>query len=126
VNSEVGSIYVLVNNAGVVFGQRIMDASPAHIRRTFDVNLLSNFWTVKAILPGMKAQGGHIVTVSSVCGFAGFHSLSDYCASKWGSFAFSESLRQEIQSDPKCTKIHSTVICPYFIQVLFFDCVGFI
>ena len=85
----------------VVFGRRILDASPAHIRRTFDVNLVANFWTVRAFLPAMlrSSKGGHIVTVSSVCAFAGFHSLADYCASKWGSFAFAEALRQEIDAE---------------------------
>ena len=56
---------------------------------------------MRAFLPAMlrSPRGGHIVTVSSVCAFSGFHSLADYCASKWGSFAFAEALRQEIDAE---------------------------
>jgi len=72
---------VLVNNAGVVQGKLVLDLSPEDIRqsvssiptvkssifnlhaRTFDVNTLAHFWTLKAFLPEMiKKKSGHIVS----------------------------------------------------------------
>jgi NADP-dependent 3-hydroxy acid dehydrogenase YdfG len=53
---------MLVNNAGVVQGKKILDLSPEDIKQTFDVNVLAHFWCLKAFLPGMiKNKTGHIV-----------------------------------------------------------------
>ncbi len=45
----------------------------------------------------MIAKGtGHIVTLSSALGFAGSNRLIDYCASKFATVGFDESLRLEL------------------------------
>jgi len=72
---------MLINNAGVAQGKLIVDLTPediyqyvifthfAHQRlkrtvRTFGVNTLAHFWTLKAFLPGMiKNKTGHIVSL---------------------------------------------------------------
>jgi NAD(P)-dependent dehydrogenase (short-subunit alcohol dehydrogenase family) len=78
---QIGHPTILVNNAGVVQGKLILDLSPEDIRqsvpllliasisnhltyaRTFDVNTLAHFWTLKAFLPEMiKKKSGHIVS----------------------------------------------------------------
>ena len=42
--SEVGNVSILVNNAGVVVGRKLL-ATPDHmIEKTFNVNLLGHFW----------------------------------------------------------------------------------
>ena len=45
--------------------------------------------------------------------------LVDYCASKHGAVGFEESLRMEIARQGK--NVHSTVVCPYFINTGMFD-----
>ena len=40
----------LINNAGIVTGRRLLELSAADIKRTFGVNILSHFWTVKGRL----------------------------------------------------------------------------
>ena len=44
VEEEVGHVTVLVNNAGIVTGQKLLEASDDSIERTFAVNTLAHFW----------------------------------------------------------------------------------
>ena len=51
--SKVGPVSILVNNAGIVSGTALLDTSDEKIIRTFDVNIMAHFWTIKAFLPDM-------------------------------------------------------------------------
>ena len=51
--SKVGPVSILVNNAGIVSGTSLLDTSDEKIIRTFDVNIMAHFWTIKAFLPDM-------------------------------------------------------------------------
>ncbi|KAL6077679.1 Retinol dehydrogenase 10-B [Balamuthia mandrillaris] len=51
VQAEVGSVDVLVNNAGVVTTKTLFELSDAEFENTAAVNFLSHFWTVRAFLP---------------------------------------------------------------------------
>jgi NAD(P)-dependent dehydrogenase (short-subunit alcohol dehydrogenase family) len=84
---QVGHPTIIVNNAGVVQGKLILDLTPEDVKqyaprffillswalkrsrnRTFAVNTLAHFWTLKAFLPAMiQANSGHIVSVYSHC-----------------------------------------------------------
>jgi len=44
VQADVGHPEVVVNNAGVVSGARLLDLNEETIRRTFEVNALAPFW----------------------------------------------------------------------------------
>jgi all-trans-retinol dehydrogenase (NAD+) len=63
----------------------------------------------------MATNKGHIVSIASVAGLSGSVRLSDYCASKFAAVGFEESLRLELQCDGY-NGIHSTVVCPFFIN----------
>ncbi|XP_066250531.1 epidermal retinol dehydrogenase 2-like [Euwallacea similis] len=111
-----GDITILINNAGVVSGQLLLDTPDYLIRRTFDVNVLAHFWTVKAFLPSMiENQHGHIVTVASMAGHAGINKLVDYCASKFATIGFDEALRVELEAQG-IKGVITTAVCPYFIS----------
>lgn len=111
-----GGVDILVNNAGVSSGGKwITDLSDKEITQTMDINLLSHFWTVRAFLPGMmERDSGHIVTVSSVAGIMGVAGLSDYCASKFGSYGLTEALRFELTKIK--SKVGTTLVCPSYID----------
>lgn len=116
VKQEVGHPTILVNNAGIVSGKPLLECSDEMIEKTFQVNALSNFWTVKAFLPKMiENNHGHIVTISSTASFTSVPLLVDYCASKSASFALDEGLRRELQRLGK-TGVRTTCVCPYFIN----------
>ena len=44
VRDEVGVVSVLVNNAGIVGGRKLLDASDDSIERTFAVNTVAHYW----------------------------------------------------------------------------------
>ena len=54
VRSEVGKVDILMNNAGIVTGKSILDLTQQDIEKTFDVNILAQFWTIKAFLPEVR------------------------------------------------------------------------
>ncbi len=85
VESRLGTIEVLVNNAGTATIVDFADLTEAEFDRTLAVNLKSAFLCTQAVLPGMRAkQWGRIVNVSSAAargpGIVGVH----YNASKAG------------------------------------------
>ena len=52
-----GTVDILINNAGVALHRRLMDSSDANIERTLAVNTLGLFWTCRALLPSMIGDG---------------------------------------------------------------------
>lgn len=52
VKEEVGGVSLLVNNAGIVTGKKLMDCADEDILATFDVNSLAHFWV------GLSMQSG--------------------------------------------------------------------
>lgn len=117
---EVGSVDILINNAGIVSGKPLLEMSDEAIQRTFAVNTLALFWTTRAFLPAMlEQQRGHIVTIASAAGIAGTARLTDYCASKHAAVGFDEALRVELRhlGHP----VRTTVVCPYYVATGMFE-----
>jgi all-trans-retinol dehydrogenase (NAD+) len=113
--ADCGPVDVLVNNAGVVSGKTLLDASDRDIERTFAVNTLALFWTTRAFLPAMlERDRGHIVTIASAAGLVGTSKLVDYCASKHAAVGFDESLRLELRRAR--SRVLTTVVCPFYIS----------
>jgi all-trans-retinol dehydrogenase (NAD+) len=114
-----GPIDILINNAGVVSGNSLLELSDEQIESTFAVNTMALFWTVRAFLPSMQEQDrGHIVTVASAAGLAGTARLTDYSSSKFGAVGFDESLRMELHQAG--SHIVTTVVCPYYTDTAMF------
>ena len=83
VKAEFGRIDVLVNSAGVFYQTALGDTTEADYDRTMDVNVKGTFFTIDAVAPIMKEQGGgKIINLSSVLGVMGMGTYSVYCASK--------------------------------------------
>eukprot|EP00124_Ichthyophonus_hoferi_P003988 Ihof_evm4s391 gene=Ihof_evmTU4s391 len=117
----VGPVTILVNNAGIVSGKRLLDITNEQMRRTLNVNCISHFWTVRAFLPSMiAANHGHVVTVASAAGLIGTPGLVDYCASKFGAVGFTESLRNELMRLDK-PGVKTLLVCPFFISTGLFE-----
>ncbi|XP_019871759.1 short-chain dehydrogenase/reductase family 16C member 6 [Aethina tumida] len=121
VKADLGPIDILINNAGVVCGQPLLDIPDYMIEKTYKVNILSHYWTVKAFLPDMmKKRKGHIVTVGSLTGMLGTYKCTDYAATKHATIGFHESLLVELKTHGY-DRINMTLVCPYFINTGMFD-----
>src|ERR687885_1694309 len=83
VESELGSIDVLVSNAGIAPQQGLQEITVEDWDRVMDVNLRPAFLLAKRLAPGMRERGwGRVVLVSSVAAFTGGLVGPHYTASK--------------------------------------------
>jgi len=63
VKSEVGCVDVLINNAGVVSGHKILDCSEAMMRKTMDVNVTAHFWVSQHFVSYVAHFDGHFLGI---------------------------------------------------------------
>jgi len=92
-----GTIDVIVNNAGYGVFASVEEASDEQIRRVIDTNLLGSIHVIRAALPHLRAQGhGRILQISTAGGQATYPNFSYYHASKWGIEGFCETAAREI------------------------------
>ncbi len=86
VTARMGRIDALIGNAGVIEPiSRLAEADPAAWAQAQQINLVGVFNGMRAVLPGMKAQGaGTIITVSSGAAHSPLEGWGAYCASKAG------------------------------------------
>ncbi|EGW30171.1 uncharacterized protein SPAPADRAFT_73554 [Spathaspora passalidarum NRRL Y-27907] len=114
ISQQIGTVTVLINNAGITTGRTVLDLSFQEIEKTIQINLLSSFYTIKAFLPDMlNLKRGYIVTIASVLGYMSPARLSAYGASKSGLIALHESLTYEL--GPPSVNPHGVktlLICP--------------
>ena len=67
-----GKIDVLVNNAGITTHKSILDTSVEAYRKILEINQVSVFLGMKAVIPTMKAaKQGSIINISSINGLVG-------------------------------------------------------
>jgi NAD(P)-dependent dehydrogenase (short-subunit alcohol dehydrogenase family) len=96
-SSVLGSIDVLVNNAGYGLVGAVEEASLEEIRAQFEVNVFGAVAMIQAVLPAMRARrAGRIVNISSVSGIAVWAGTGVYCASKHALEAIGETLADEV------------------------------
>lgn len=120
VGKDLGSVAVLVNNAGIVKARALLDLDDDDIEKTLNINLTSMFWTCKAFLPAMvKNREGHVVNFASAGGILAIPNLSAYCASKFGVIGFTDAVRQEMKVLK--ANIGFTVVCPNTVNTGMFD-----
>lgn len=92
-----GGIDVLVNNAGYGYLSAVEEGDDAEVRRLFDTNYFGVVDTLKAVLPGMRAQGsGHVVNISSMTGLVANPPNAYYSSTKFALEALTEALSKEV------------------------------
>ena len=94
-----GSIWALVNNAGITRDTLLMRMSEEQFDDVIACNLKSVYNMSKAVVPFMtKAREGRIINISSVVGIYGNAGQTNYAASKAAIIGFTKSLAKEIGS----------------------------
>jgi len=96
IETELGAVSALVNNAGVRHDGLALRLSDEDWRDTLDANLTGAFNCSRAALRGMvRARSGRIVMVSSVAGIHGNPGQAAYGASKAGMIGLARTLAKE-------------------------------
>jgi NAD(P)-dependent dehydrogenase (short-subunit alcohol dehydrogenase family) len=96
VRARFGRLDILINNAGVLELAALADASPEHVRRTWETNVLGLVETTRAALPLLRQSRGAVVNVATAIADQPFANMSVYCASKAAVLALTRAWAQEL------------------------------
>ena len=113
VDKKLGSLEILINNAGINLDNLSIRLTEENWKRVLDINLTSSFLMCKfAIKKMLKKKYGKIINITSIVGHTGNLGQSNYAASKAGIIAFSKSLAIEYAKK----NININCVSPGFIK----------
>lgn len=93
---QLGSIDILINNAGITNDKLLMRMSAEDFKACLDINLTGTFNMTQHVLKKMmKKREGAIINLSSVSGLIGNVGQANYAASKAGVVGFTKSVARE-------------------------------
>ena len=124
IESQLGGIDIIINNAGIVRGKYFWEHDPkSDIEAIMAVNALGPMYITRFLLPNMLSDRSgdfRIVNISSAAGLISNPKMSVYCASKWAETGWSDSLRLELlQSGFGHIKV--TTVNPAYISTGMFE-----
>jgi len=94
---ELGSIDVLVNNAGITRDTLLLRMKPADWQAVIDLNLTGVFLCTRAVSKIMlKQKSGRIINIASVAGQMGNPGQANYSAAKAGVIGFTKTVAKEL------------------------------
>jgi NAD(P)-dependent dehydrogenase (short-subunit alcohol dehydrogenase family) len=95
---QCGDVTMLINNAGVVIGSRVMaDDSLENAKAEFETNVWGLFNLSKAFAPVLAANGGgSIVNVLSAVSWMSIKEVATYAMSKSAAWSLTNALRLEL------------------------------
>jgi NAD(P)-dependent dehydrogenase (short-subunit alcohol dehydrogenase family) len=109
IRKDLGTVYALVNNAGIVDQRPIEETTPELMDRMMRVNVHGTLYCIQGVLPGMKEMGdGKIINFSSKSGKTGSALMVPYSAAKGAIIALTSALANEVASQ----NIKVNCICP--------------
>jgi 3-oxoacyl-[acyl-carrier protein] reductase len=118
VQSDFGTVHILVNNAGITRDASLKKMTPELWQQVIDVNLSGVFYCTKAILPMMEAQNwGRILNAASVVGLYGNFGQTNYAATKAGIIGMTKVWAKELGRKG----ITSNAVAPGFIHTEMMD-----
>jgi NADP-dependent 3-hydroxy acid dehydrogenase YdfG len=115
-HKEMGSVDVLINNAGLGFFDFVADGKIEEWHEMFETNVKGLLNCLHAALPHLLESHGHVINLGSVASHSVFPKSGVYCATKHAVLAISDSLRLELAD-----KIRVTTISPGAVATAFPD-----
>ena len=113
VEERLGSLDVLVNNAGIMPVGPFVEESDDTARKMIDINVHGVLYGMKLALPRMQRRNsGHIVNLASQAGKGGFPGGATYCGTKHFVVGASEAVRQELRG----TGIEVSCVMPALVN----------
>ena len=118
IESELGPVDVLVNNAGITRDGVLHKMEEDAWHAVIETNLTSCFSMCRAVVGGMRERGfGRIVNISSINGEKGQFGQTNYAAAKAGILGFTKALALETAK----TGVTVNALCPGFIDTPLLD-----
>src|SRR5439155_23136794 len=107
IESNVGPIDILINNAGVLHADSLLRQHHTALSAMVDLNLVAPMELCRQVLPRMVERGhGHVVNISSLGASGVFPGLAVYAATKAGLAHFTAGLRADLRGLP----VRSTLV----------------
>ncbi|MFF0490441.1 SDR family NAD(P)-dependent oxidoreductase [Nocardia sp. NPDC004068] len=117
--AAVGVLDVLINNAGIVRGNRYFweTTERADIDKTVAINSLAPMYITLEFLPDMVARRApaRVLTIASSAALVSNPRMSVYAASKWAALGWSDSVRLELEQSGN-GHVKVTTFCPTYID----------
>ena len=112
VESDLGPVEVLVNNAGITRDAMFHKMTPQQWKEVIDTNLTGVFNMTHVVWTGMRDRKfGRVINISSINGQKGQAGQANYSAAKAGDLGFTKALAQEGAR----AGITVNAICPGYI-----------